>query len=48
MKRLAALREPRSVEYFGGARMLDLSRAGVPARAAEEAASPGEALGADA
>jgi len=48
MKRLAALREPRSVEYFGGARMLDLSRAGVPAGAAEGAASPGEALGADA
>lgn len=37
MKRLAALRDPRSVEYFGVARMLDLSRptpgpsAGIPA-----------------
>jgi len=26
MKRLAAVRDPRSVEYLGGARMLDLSR----------------------
>ena len=31
MRRLAALRDPRSVEYLGGARMLDLSRAGAPA-----------------
>jgi DNA-binding response OmpR family regulator len=38
MKRLAALRHPRSVEYFGGARMIDLSRgAGGGAAPAEPA-----------
>jgi DNA-binding response OmpR family regulator len=42
MKRLAALRDPRSVEYLGGARMLDLSRpAGVePAAGAAPDAPP--------
>ena len=39
MKRLAALRDPRSVSYLGGARMIDLSR--VAARPAEpDAAGP--------
>jgi hypothetical protein len=39
MKRLAALRDPRSVAYLGGARMIDLSR--VAARPAEpDAAGP--------
>jgi hypothetical protein len=44
MKRLAALRDPRSVEYLGGARMLDLSRSGVaepPANAASAARARG-------
>jgi hypothetical protein len=30
MKRLAALRDPRSVAYLGGARMIDLSHAATP------------------
>jgi DNA-binding response OmpR family regulator len=34
VKRLAALRDPRSVAYLGGARMIDLSRAGLPPEAA--------------
>ena len=37
MKRLAALRDPRSVEYLGAARMLDLSR---PVPAPRGAAAP--------
>lgn len=43
MKRLAALREPRSVEYFGGARMLDLSRPTAPATPAGGDAFRGDA-----
>jgi nitrogen-specific signal transduction histidine kinase len=35
MKRLAALRDPRSVAYLGGARMIDLSRPAAPAADAE-------------
>jgi DNA-binding response OmpR family regulator len=43
MKRLAALRDPRSVEYFGGARMIDLSRAGAgPAAPAEQSGGAGD------
>jgi DNA-binding response OmpR family regulator len=38
MKRLAALRDPRSVEYLGAARMLDLSRP--PAGRAPDDAAP--------